>query len=73
MTIIPKKKKAMETKTKRFQSRPRTFRSLTGLSKEKYNYLLEELLPLYEKSEEKRMNYLEAEPTRYQNNSNCPL
>jgi transposase len=51
-----KKKKNMQTKSKRFQSRPRTFRAITGLSIEKYNELYKELLPLYEKSELKRLS-----------------
>jgi hypothetical protein len=51
-----KKKKNMQTKSKRFQSRPRTFRAMTGLSIEKYNELYKELLPLYEKSELKRLS-----------------
>ncbi len=46
----------MQTKTRRFQRRPRTFRAMTGLSKEKYTELYKELLPLYEKSELKRLS-----------------
>jgi len=46
----------MKTKSTIFQQRPRTFRSLTGLSIEKYNELLKELLPLYEKSERTRLS-----------------
>ena len=46
----------MQSKTTRFQHRPRTFRSITGLSVEKFNKLLNELSPLYEKSESKRLN-----------------
>ena len=56
MSNSPKKKKVMQTKTTRFQRRPRTFRAMTGLSKEKYNELLLELVPLYEKSELKRLS-----------------
>ena len=40
MSILPKKKKTMQTKSTRFQRRPRSFRAITGLSKEKYNELL---------------------------------
>lgn len=46
----------MRTKTERFQRRPLTFRAMTGLSIEKYNELLNALLPLYEKSELKRLS-----------------
>lgn len=46
----------MPTLTQRFQRRPITFRSLTGLSIEKYRELYKELLPLYEKSELKRLS-----------------
>jgi len=56
MPKIPKKKKIMQTKSKRFQSRPRTFRALTGLSIEKYNSLYKALVPLYEKSELQRLS-----------------
>jgi len=42
----------MGSKSKRFQRRPRTFRAMTGLSIEKFK----ELLPLYEKTELKRLN-----------------
>jgi len=56
MSFLPKKKKIMQTKSKRFQRRPRTFRAMTGLSKEKYNELYKKLLPLYEKSELKRLS-----------------
>ena len=45
----------MRTKTKRFKARKRTFRSITGLSIEKFNELYKELLPLYEESEKKRL------------------
>ncbi len=45
----------MQSKTTRFQRRPRTFRSITGLSIEKFNKLLKELSPLYEKSESQRL------------------
>jgi len=56
MSITLKKKKLMQTKSMRFQRRPRTFRAMTGLSKEKYNELLSELVPLYENSELKRLS-----------------
>ena len=46
----------MQTKTRRFQRRPRTFRAMTGLSIEKFNELYKELFPLYEKSELKRLS-----------------
>lgn len=46
----------MRTKTERFQRRPRTFRAMTGLSIEKYNELLNALLPHYEKFELKRLS-----------------
>jgi len=45
----------MRTKSQRFQRRPRTFRAMTGLSIEKFNELSNELLPLYEKAELKRL------------------
>jgi hypothetical protein len=45
----------MQSKTLRFKKRPRTFRSITGLSVEKYNQLYNELAPLYEKAEVKRL------------------
>lgn len=56
MSNSPKKKKVMQTKTRRFQRRPRTFRAMTGLSKEKYTELLSNLLPPYEKSELNRLS-----------------
>jgi len=56
MTYSPKNRKSMQTKTTRFQRRPRTFRAMTGLSKEKYTELYKELVPLYEKSELKRLS-----------------
>jgi hypothetical protein len=56
MPFSRKNRKAMETKTTRFQRRPRTFRAMTGLSKEKYTELYKELVPLYEKSELKRLS-----------------
>jgi len=46
----------MRTKTQRFQRRPRTFRAMTGLRKEKFVELYKELQPLYEKSEQKRLS-----------------
>ena len=45
----------METKTRRLKHRVRTFRAITGLSVEKFNELYKKLLPLYEKSESKRL------------------
>lgn len=45
----------MLTKTVRFKKRPITFRSLTGLSIEKFNELYSKLIPLYEKAESKRL------------------
>jgi len=51
----------MRTKSQRFQRRPRTFRAMTGLSIEKFNELSNELLPLYEKAELKRLNKTKRE------------
>ena len=51
----------MRTKSQRFQRRPRTFRAMTGLSIEKFNELSNELLPLYEKAELKRLNKTQRE------------
>ena len=45
----------MLSKSVRFKKGPRTFRVMTGLSIEKYNELYNELVPLYEKSESKRL------------------
>jgi len=46
----------MRTKTKRFQRRPRIFRAMTGLCIEKFTELCNNLLPVYEKAELKRLN-----------------
>ena len=46
----------MCSKSLRFKSRPRTFRTLTGLTVSKFNSLLEELIPLYEVSELERLS-----------------
>ncbi|MCP4972053.1 MAG: transposase [Arcobacter sp.] len=51
----------MQTKTKRFKKSPRTFRAVTGLSIEKFNQLYKELVPLYEKSELKRLRKLKRQ------------
>jgi DDE superfamily endonuclease len=56
MLINHKMKMTMQSKTSRFQRSPRTFRTITGLSIEKYNELYNDLAPLYEKSESKRLN-----------------
>jgi len=46
----------MKTKSTRFKQSPRAFRAITGISVEKFNELSKELLPLYEKSEIKRLS-----------------
>jgi len=46
----------MKTKTKILKKHPRLFRSLTGLTPERFDRLLKELDPLYIKAEEKRKN-----------------
>jgi len=51
----------MRTKSQRFQLRPRTFRAMTGLSIEKFNELSNELLPLYEQAELKRLKKIKRE------------
>jgi len=45
----------MQSKLKILKKRPRMFRSLTGLSVEKYNELYQSLVPLYKKAELKRL------------------
>ena len=51
----------MQTKSQRFQRRPRTFRSMTGLSIEKFNELSNELLSIYEKAELQRLKKTKRE------------
>ena len=51
----------MQTKTIRFKKSPRTFRAATGLSVEKFNQLYKELVPLYKKSELKRLRKLKRQ------------
>ena len=46
----------MKSKLKVLKKSPYTFRSLTGLSVEKYNELYNSLLPHYKKSELKRLS-----------------
>lgn len=46
----------MKSKLQILKKRPQTFRSLTGLSVEKYNQLYKTLLPLYKKAETKRLS-----------------
>ncbi len=53
---MQKTDRAMQTKTKRFKKRPRTFRAITGLSVEKFNELYSKLVPLYAKAEIKRLS-----------------
>lgn len=45
----------MRSKSQRFQRQPRTFRTMTGLSVEKFHELYSSLVPLYKKAELRRL------------------